>query len=172
MPQAQHRPQPGPPVPPEIRRGVPDELRQDPSYFRSKGEHVGRDGCRVPLPWKGGTPGNGFGPSALVWLPQPAIYGELAVDRQVGVKGSTLELYRTLLRLRRDLNLGHGTITVPEQPDPSLLVIHRVVGGDDLSVMTNFGELPVDLPAGKDILVASGQLIDGMLPQDTTVWLR
>jgi len=25
--------------------------RQDPTFFRTKGERVGRDGCRVPLPW-------------------------------------------------------------------------------------------------------------------------
>lgn len=27
------------------------EFRQDPTFFRTNGERVGRDGCRVPLPW-------------------------------------------------------------------------------------------------------------------------
>ena len=31
---------------------VPPELRQDPSFHRG-GDPVGRDGCRVPMPWSG-----------------------------------------------------------------------------------------------------------------------
>ncbi|MCU1522963.1 MAG: alpha-amylase, partial [Arthrobacter sp.] len=30
---------------------IPDSERQDPTFFRNKGVEVGRDGCRVPLPW-------------------------------------------------------------------------------------------------------------------------
>ena len=37
--------------------------------------------------------------------------------------------------------------------------------------MTNFGDAPVDLPAG-EVLVSSGPLEDGQLPANTTVWLR
>ncbi len=47
----------------------------------------------------------GFSPTGASWLPQPADFGALAADRQDGVAGSTLELYRTALRLRRE----HGT---------------------------------------------------------------
>ena len=32
---------------------IPAELRQDPIFARTNGERVGRDGCRVPLPWAG-----------------------------------------------------------------------------------------------------------------------
>jgi alpha-glucosidase len=37
--------------------------------------------------------------------------------------------------------------------------------------ITNFGAAPVDLPSG-EILLSSGQLDQGRLPSDTTVWLR
>ena len=37
--------------------------------------------------------------------------------------------------------------------------------------MTNFGDAPVDLPAG-EVLVSSGPLDGGQLPANTTVWLR
>ena len=32
---------------------LPEEVLQDPIFFRSGGEMRGRDGCRVPLPWDG-----------------------------------------------------------------------------------------------------------------------
>ncbi len=30
---------------------LPNEARQDPVFFNSGGESIGRDGCRIPLPW-------------------------------------------------------------------------------------------------------------------------
>ncbi len=88
---------------------LPDAMRQDPTWEKSGHTLRGRDGCRVPTPWEGDSPSFGFGPSQNTWLPQPAVYGDLAVDRQTGVDGSTLELYRTLLRLRRELRPGRGS---------------------------------------------------------------
>ena len=41
----------------------------------------------------------------------------------------------------------------------------------DVIVVANTGDAPVELPAG-DVLLASGELADGALPADTTVWLR
>ena len=41
---------------------LPDEARQDPTWFRTDGERYGRDGCRVPLPWVAAAPSYGFGP--------------------------------------------------------------------------------------------------------------
>ena len=81
---------------------LPDDVRQDPTWPRSGHADRGRDGCRVPMPWEGDQPSYGFGPSDKSWLPQPASYAALAVDRQVGVRGSTLELYRALLAARRE----------------------------------------------------------------------
>ena len=90
---------------------LPDEVRQDPTWEKSGGADRGRDGCRVPIPWVADAPSYGFGPTEKSWLPQPASYGELAVDRQTGVPGSTLELYRELLRLRREHRVGRGRLT-------------------------------------------------------------
>src|SRR6201996_9483836 len=57
---------------------ISDEDRQDPRFFRTRGEYPGRDGCRVPIPWSRTGPDFGFsltsrgdGPAAP-WLPQPA----------------------------------------------------------------------------------------------------
>ncbi|MFJ3408081.1 glycoside hydrolase family 13 protein [Promicromonospora sp. NPDC090134] len=151
---------------------LPDDVRQDPSFFRTQGAEPGRDGCRVPLPWVGGAPGNGFGPTGKTWLPQPDVYAELAADRQYGVKGSTYEMYRAALGLRRAENLGAGALawvdSLADHPD---VVALRVA---DVVVVANLGASPFALPAEAQVLVASGELDEdtGELPSDTTVWLR
>ncbi|MVO83960.1 DUF3459 domain-containing protein [Streptomyces sp. p1417] len=83
---------------------LPDEVRQDPAFFRGSGQEGTRDGCRVPLPWSGTRPPFGFGPAedGPSWLPQPADWGRLTVEAQEGDPASTLELYRAALALRRD----------------------------------------------------------------------
>jgi alpha-glucosidase len=91
---------------------LPDEVRQDPSFFRAAGQDGFRDGCRVPIPWSGTEAPYGFGPvpGGPSWLPQPAEWAGLSVEAQTGDPDSTLELYRAALRLRRELPaLGAGT---------------------------------------------------------------
>ncbi|NLT54040.1 MAG: glycoside hydrolase family 13 protein [Actinomycetales bacterium] len=95
---------------------LPDDARQDPTWFRSEGRERGRDGARVPLPWTADAPSLGFGPGPATWLPQPEEWAALAVDRQTGDPRSTLELYRVALRLRRELSLGSGTLTWQDIP--------------------------------------------------------
>jgi len=86
------------------------EFRQDPTFARTNGARVGRDGCRVTLPWESGVgAANGFNTTGKSWLPQPQIYAKYARNLQEGVPGSTLETYKQALRTRKELNLGHGT---------------------------------------------------------------
>ncbi len=156
---------------------LPDHVRQDPAFRRTAGEETGRDGCRVPIPWVAGEPAFGFSPQDRSWLPQPLVYGPLAVDRQEGVPGSTLELYRTMLRLRRERGLGVGRLEWLEGYDAAVVALRVTptgVEGEDLvptTVLANLGPAPVTLPAGQEVLLSSGPLEDGRLPQDVTVWL-
>jgi alpha-glucosidase len=152
---------------------MPDEVRQDPTWPRSGHTERGRDGCRVPMPWEGDRPSYGFGPSDLTWLPQPASYASLAVDRQVGVDGSTLELYRALLALRRERGLGQGSLSWLEGFAAEVLAfVNAPVESERVLVITNFGAQPAVLPGGARLLLASGPLGDGgTVPIDTTVWL-
>jgi len=150
---------------------MPAAYRQDPTFARTSGEETGRDGCRVPIPWAADAPSLGFGPSDASWLPQPAAYADYAVDRQQGVDGSTLELYRSLLHQRRMLGLGTGSLTFVEGYAADVLALSN--GGDArdrVLVVTNFGDTPVDLPAGAEVVLASGALDQGRVPCDTTVW--
>ncbi|WJK40197.1 alpha-amylase family glycosyl hydrolase [Solwaraspora sp. WMMA2056] len=147
---------------------LPDEARQDPTWRRTGHTERGRDGCRVPIPWEADSPSYGFGPTDASWLPQPPVWAEYAVDRQRDVPGSTFEMYRTALRLRRDHGLGRGPLRWLDSPDD---VLAFAVG--EVIVVTNFSDAPVPLPPGVELLHASGPLTDdGQLPTDVTVWAR
>jgi alpha-glucosidase len=151
---------------------LPDELRQDPTWEKSGHTSRGRDGCRVPVPWEGDAPSYGFGTSERSWLPQPEVYGELAVDRQAGVEGSTLELYRTLLRLRHEHRPGRGELSWLDLGDDVLAFDVRGDSGSGIRVIANVGREFVPLPDHADVLVASGDLDPARgLPPDSAVWL-
>ncbi|GIF50153.1 alpha-glucosidase [Asanoa ferruginea] len=143
---------------------IPDELRQDPA-FRRTGES--RDGCRVPLPWSGAAAPYGFGTGGG-WLPAPATWAGCTVAAQDGVAGSTLELYRAALRLRRsEATLGGGELTWL-QAEPGVLAFRR----GELSCVVNLGSEPVDVSRyGAPILTT--EALDGdFLPVDAAAWLK
>ena len=144
---------------------VPDDLRQDPIWFRSESDQVGRDGCRIPLPWVGDAPGAGFSPTGRTWLPQPDSYAALAADRQIGVPGSTWSMYHDALRLRREFGLDEGELTWVETDEHVVAFNNAAV-----RVMVNVAGAPVPLPDG-EVLLASTEL-SGELPTDAAVWLR
>ncbi len=152
---------------------LPDDVRQDPVWEKTGHALRGRDGCRVPMPWEADSPSYGFGPAGRSWLPQPAVFGALAVDRQRGVAGSTLELYRTLLRLRREHRPGRGELTWVEAGEEVLAFDVTAGAGRSLRVVANLGAAGWPMPDGAEVLVCSGQVdADGALPCDTAAWLR
>ncbi|GAA4116023.1 glycoside hydrolase family 13 protein [Nocardioides fonticola] len=147
---------------------VEPEFRQDPSWFRT-GE-VGRDGCRVPMPWSGQEPPFGFGPgTAQPWLPQPASWAGRTAEAQEGDAHSTLAFYRRALQARRSLT---GTAIELLDLRPDVLAFRR----DDVVAVLNCGTTPLDLAAAGlsgEVLASSAPAIaDGVLPADTAVWLR
>jgi len=149
---------------------MPDEARQDPTWERSEHTEAGRDGCRVPMPWVKDAPSFGFGPSEATWLPQPEVYGDLAVDQQDGVAGSTLEFYRRMLRERHARELGSGSLTwVEGAGDDVVAFVNSRDGHEDLWVVTNFGE-PVALPDDAFVVLSSGDADSLTVERDVTVW--
>ncbi|MCW2638942.1 MAG: alpha-amylase [Dactylosporangium sp.] len=147
---------------------LPDDARQDPTWARSGHAVAGRDGCRVPVPWTAGGPSYGFGPGERSWLPQPPAWDRYALDGQRGVTGSTYELYREALRVRRAYGLGAGTLAWWEEAGPDVVGFRN----GDVLVVANTGAEPVQLPVGARVLLASGELDpQGRVPADTTVWV-
>ncbi|MFE9627067.1 glycoside hydrolase family 13 protein [Streptomyces sp. NPDC006527] len=149
---------------------LPDEVRQDPAYFRGAGQDGFRDGCRVPIPWTREGSSYGFGGGGS-WLPQPESWGELSVEAQDGVPGSTLELYRSALAVRRaQPDLGAGDSVEWLRAPEGVLAFRR---GDFVCVANTSGE-SVRIPSYGRVLLASGEVAEAngeaKLPADTTVW--
>lgn len=156
---------------PEATR-LPAEVRQDPTFARTGGASVGRDGCRVPMPWEADSPAYGFGPSGRSWLPQPDEFRDLAVDRQSGRPDSTLNLYRTLLRARHELRLGRGTLTWLDGHPADVLAFSVTSAAGSVTVLANLGAEPVALPEAATIVASSQPVGAGaLLDSDVTVWL-
>ena len=144
---------------------VAPEDRQDPSWLRHRGlaGEVGRDGCRVPVPWSGDAPPYGFGPGAAQpWIPQPLDWAPLTAAAQEGDPTSTLELYRSALAARRAL--PHVDAVDVSVAGHELTVVRGA-----LTVVLNCGDLPVPLPAGQ-VVLSSGP-VGEMLPGNPAVWL-
>nr|WP_246136392.1 glycoside hydrolase family 13 protein [Leekyejoonella antrihumi] len=148
---------------------MPDAARQDPTWERTRHAERGRDGARVPIPWEEAAPTYGFGPTGRSWLPQPEVYGELAVDQQDGREGSTLELYRLLLRTRAEHHLGEGSLIWLDAGQDVVSFENATVQGR-VRVLLNLGGAPLPLPDDAVLLAASGPVDEGVVPVDTTVW--
>lgn len=167
---------------------LPREAIQDPMHYRSEGIDPGRDGCRVPLPWTT-QPEADFGFSATTrlpadtpderagailvarsWLPQPAWWGEYAVDRQAADPASMLRLYQAALAIRRaEPDLRHGDLAWWDL-GPDILAFTR--GG--IACVVNLGDRPIRVPATAEPLLHSAAPIADphRLDRDAAVWLR
>jgi alpha-glucosidase len=119
----------------------------------------GRDGVRQPMQWNrtgGFTTGE-------PWLPM-IDPNECNVTDQDGVPGSMLELYRTLIRIRRSLT---GSVTVL-----SSSVNHLVFRRDSAIVALNFGDQPLPLDyAGRIIMSVGSEFDEGNLPGNSGVMI-
>jgi len=144
---------------------IPAAERQDPTFFRNAGVEVGRDGCRVPLPWTPAGPAFGFG-DVPAHLPQPSWFAAAAASAQDADAASTLNLYRKALGLRRSLQSGETLEWVPNA-NPAVLHFVRPNGW---TVVTNFGDADAALPEGT-VVLSSVPLEDRTLPAAATAWL-
>lgn len=157
---------------PEVR-DIPEDRLTDPTWRMSNFTDRGRDGCRVPLPWRSESSGAfGFSTNSALkpseaWLPQSNWWGAFSVEAQEKSADSMLHLYRKALAIRaHESGLGDGPISWIEMGDD---VIAFSRPGNFLCVV-NFGD-ELLLPAG-EVLLSSGPLDSTRLPKDTAVWLR
>jgi alpha-glucosidase len=158
---------------PEVR-DLPEDRLTDPRWKMSGYKDRGRDGCRVPLPWKSEpTGGFGFSTNELLeldqaWLPMSPWMGNFSAESQDGAAGSTLSMYRQALALRRlEEGLGDGPMTWIEA-GKDVVAFSRP---GNFACYINFGAA-IEIPAGAKVLISSGPLADNLIPADTAVWLR
>ena len=163
---------------------LPDAARQDPVFHNSNGESLGRDGCRIPLPWTIDS-GNSFGftsdqapierqveSGAAVdldfareertvdgvrsWLPQPHDWGSWSLEQQTAEAHSALSLYRAAGRLRRDLeDLQSDSLEWIDGLTLDFLAFRR---GDVVVAFNPTGipfELPEDLVGDCEVVLSS-----------------
>jgi alpha-glucosidase len=147
-----------------------NKYRQDPTFFRTQGKRVGRDGCRVPLPWEAGVnQSNGFSTTGASWLPQPAIYANYSRNLQEGVSASTLEMYKHALALRSELDLGQGSFAWDQELSNKNVLAFR---NKDVLVIHNFGEVSIDVPEGKELISSTPDSQKNQVLPHETKWLR
>ena len=151
---------------------LPDGARQDPIWLRSGGAELGRDGCRVPMPWDSSAPTFGFSPAdarTRPWLPQPASFGRYAAREQQSSETSTLALYRRAIRSRR-ATFAEGDPVEWMEGGVNLLVFRRGSG----ICAVNFGDSDWELPeAWNAELVLGSESVgsDSVVPANSAVWL-
>lgn len=149
---------------------IPDHLRDDPVFARRGGVEVGRDGCRVPLPWEPAGTSLGFGSNGA-WLPQPAHWADLAAAVQQDDPASMLTLYRRALATRRTSPALRTSDMAWVQSAADVLHLRRPHGSGDVDVVVNLSGRPYGLPDG-DVLASSHPVSDGLLPDDAAAWVR
>ncbi|MBF4569138.1 glycoside hydrolase family 13 protein [Plantibacter sp. VKM Ac-2880] len=145
---------------------ITDGERQDPAFFRGGAyDGLGRDGCRVPLPWTADGASFGFG-DAVAHLPQPRWFAQHAVEVEAQDPASTLSLYREALRLRRLLQTGEQLDWIETGREDVL----RFTRPNRWQVVANFGTDPYPLDAQSEAVVL-GSLRAGAVPGESTVWI-
>jgi alpha-glucosidase len=164
---------------------LPDGARQDPVFHNSNGESIGRDGCRIPLPWTvSGDDSFGFSnpasPSDLAgsaspWLPQPADWGTWSVERQAGDAGSALSFYRLAGTLRNELaGLRSDSLEWIEGLALDLLAFRRGDVVVAFNPTSNPFPLPEDILGSCEIVLSSlhGHSDQTTIPANSTLWLQ
>ena len=151
---------------------VPPERREDPLFHRTNGANHGRDGCRVPMPWRQGEPNAGFS-AAPPWLPMPAGWDRSAVDAQARSTTSMLSLYRRLIAVRRSLARRLPATMRWAQAPKDCLVYDRGA----LTVVCNFSQRVLELERLGRLLLASSPVVTAhgetlRLPPNSAAWLE
>lgn len=152
---------------------LPDEVRQDPTFGRTSGERLGRDGCRIPLPWTQQGPTAGFNDTGASWLPSPADWSSYARSVQQGDPRSTLSLYRIAIEQRTARRLGSGSFGWYDGFGEDVVAfVNR-----DVLVLLNLGTRKVPLPPFHVILDSIGvtgraPATENILVPGQCVWLQ
>ena len=143
------------------KRSTSQTTRARSDLLQDQRPRIGRDGCRVPIPWTLQQPTFGF-TTGEPWLPIPQDWGTASVEAQTGEPLSTLELYRAALRLRP----RSEEFSWRDGPDGTM-----IFDRGNLTVAVNFDGSDLELPDG-ELVLASEPSVKTTLPADTAAWIR
>jgi alpha-glucosidase len=118
---------------------APEQVR-DPFEKNVPGIGVGRDGCRTPMQWDA-TRYGGFS-DAPPWLPLADDFAHENVVNLNADADSILNLYKALIRLRRERQPLMSGSYVPIAADGDLLLYRREGRGGVIVVALNLGAEP------------------------------
>ncbi len=147
---------------------IPAAQRQDPTFFRTGGAEIGRDGCRVPLPW-----------THVVGVLR--LRGAARTCRSRHGSPRTPSTSRMPIRPRASPCTGErcgcadgcSRASSWSGSTTGRADVLRVVRPNGWRIITNFGTEPFEL--GRDAAAAavlSSRPLDGTaLPGEATVWL-
>jgi len=155
---------------------IPVDRLQDPIWKMSGNKERGRDGCRVPLPWKVSVDGAfGFSANSEItpdqsWLPQPLDWGNFSAEGQENSADSMLQLYRNAIGIRKtNPSLLSSHFRWTDSSDDSF-VFTRSEDGSFLCVVTF--EVGEPVPPDYAVLLSSQEIELGQIPPNSTVWLQ
>ena len=153
---------------------MPHEFRQDPTFHRTEGKEIGRDGCRVPIPWVRDAPSLGLrsratrrgcrSPSPTARMPW--------TSRPVSRARRSSSTARCSLPVGR-AGSGWARRRGTSSPVETSLAFVNASADDSRRtlVLVNLGCDPVALPDGATVTHQSGDLTaDGLVPTDVAVW--
>ncbi|GAB4586160.1 glycoside hydrolase family 13 protein [Nocardia sp. IFM 10818] len=149
---------------------LPAAVRQDPTWEQSGHTDVGRDGCRIPMPWSGDSAPYGFSPehaTAPTWLPQPGHWAARTVAAQRLDPDSFLGLYRHALAQRQILWAAAEPVIEWLETPPGVLAFAR----GSAQCWVNTTSRAIDLPAACTVIAASQPGVRHTLPADSAAWL-
>lgn len=134
---------------------VPPSAERDPLGQTVPGYGLGRDPERAPMAWDA-SPGGGF-TAGQPWLPLPLRHRTANAEAQAGDAGSTLNMYRRLIKLRRELPaLAAGGFKRQPSDSEDVLIYHRGQGPDELRVVANFADASQTAPDDKGWKLLAG----------------
>lgn len=159
---------------------VPYSRLKDPEAIYNWPKTLGRDGARTPMPWQAADVNAGFS-SAEPWLPVDPEHARLAVDQQQG-NDSVLRFTSEALAVRkRHPALVTGGMTFPESGRDTVLIVERLLDGENMVALFNLGDEDYPVPAG---LMSAGEVVlssrplkenllnNNVLPKRTGIWVR
>lgn len=133
----------------------------DPYDISLYPEHIGRDGCRTPMPWTSEAPHAGFSTAAKkTWLPVGATHLPLSVEMQECDRESTLSAIKNFLAWRKSsAPMRRGDFKTLDLPVESLFSFVRSHDGREITCIFNCADQPVrtetPLLKGKSLLPVS-----------------